>query len=480
MSNVHDPAGSVDPLTLSATALVQQFRSGQRGVVEHAQVVIAQVERWRVLNAFITFDADRFLDEARQLERCGNVGGALYGIPIPIKDSINTAQYPTTGGTPALRTFQPTENAAIITRLRSAGALVLGKTNLHELSYGWTSNNRAFGAVRNPYGLDRIPGGSSGGTAAAVAARLAPIGLAEDTEGSIRVPAALCGLAGFRPSTGRYANEGTLPISPVFDQVGPVATHAEDLLLFDQVAGPDPTAIAPRSLAGVRFAILKEALWSDLHPAVEQATREGLQRLQAAGAILVDAQFPALVALVDAITAPVQSHDVRIALAGYLQHYRAGLGFAEVISAASPDIQATFRHSVFVGSPGFITEARYAQIVRALLPQLRQAFAAFYASTQTDAIVFPTTRITAPQIGAEGPADIGGRCIDFTRALAGNISSGSTAGLPGLVLPVGFDQKGLPISMEFDGPAGSDRRLLALAPALEKALGRLAPPKQLT
>ena len=250
--------------------------------------------------------------------------------------------------------------------------------------------------------------------------------------------------------------------------------------LFDQVAGPDPTAIAPRSLAGVRFAILKEALWSDLHPAVEQATREGLQRLQAAGAILVDAQFPALVALVDAITAPVQSHDVRIALAGYLQHYRAGLGFAEVISAASPDIQATFRHSVFVGSPGFITEARYAQIVRALLPQLRQAFAAFFASTQTDAIVFPTTRITAPQIGAEGPADLGGRCIDFTRALAGNISFGSTAGLPGLVLPVGFDPKGLPISMEFDGPAGSDRRLLALAPALEKALGRLAPPKQLT
>ena len=123
----------------------------------------------------------------------------------------------------------------MVAALTAAGAIVLGKTNLHELSYGWTSNNLAFGAVHNPYDPTRVPGGSSGGTAAAIAARLAPLGVAEDTEGSIRVPAAFCGIAGFRPTTGRYSTQGCVPISPLFDQVGPHARTVADLALFDAV-----------------------------------------------------------------------------------------------------------------------------------------------------------------------------------------------------------------------------------------------------
>ncbi len=470
---------SPDPFQLSATQLAIQLREGHLGIIEHVRAVIERVEAAKALNAFISFDPEKLLAEARKLDQSSprQRQGALFGIPIPIKDSVNTADFPTSGGTKALRNFRPKVDAPVVARLRTAGALVLGKTNLHELSYGWTSNNLAFGAVHNPYALGRIPGGSSGGTAAAVAARLAPFGVAEDTEGSIRVPAALCGLAGFRPSTGRYSTEGAIPISKLFDQIGPVATHAEDLGLFDQLIGPDQTPVVRQSLKGVRIAVAQDPMWIDLHPDVESAARIALAKLEAAGAVLVHADFAELSGLVTPICEPIQNHDVRVTLSSYLKQYGAGIDFDAVVAATSADIRAVFEHDILPGSPGFVEEAQYRDMVDVQLPRLRRAYADFYARTQTQAIVFPTTRITAPRIGDEDSVDIGGRSIDFTRALAGNIAPGSTAGLPGLVLPIGLDPQGLPLSIEFDGPRGSDRFLLGLATELEHVFGRLAPPK---
>lgn len=467
-----------DPLDLSAVERVALLRTRQLGVEEHVRLVIARADRWRDLNAFIAWEPERALEEARRLDRQADRSGALFGLPIPIKDSVNTAEYRTTAGTPALRQFQPRNDAPIVARLRAAGAMVLGKTNLHELSYGWTSNNLAFGPVHNPYDLSRIPGGSSGGSAAAVAARIAPLAVAEDTEGSIRVPAALCGLAGFRPTTGRYPTEGAVPISPLFDQVGPVAVEARDLLLFDEVAATEGHhRIDSAPLSGIRLAVLWDDHWSDLHPEVDAVARRALERLQARGATLVEAKMPELRPLVDAIAEPIQNHDVRVALAQYLQRYGASASFEDVVRAASADIQDTFAHDVLPGSPGFVSEERYRQMVDVDRPRLQRLYAEFFRRTQTDAMVFPTTRVTAPRIGEEDVVDIGGRTVGLTRALAGNISAGSTAGLPGLVLPAGLDRHGLPVALEFDGPAGSDRRLLAYAVALESALGRIAPPR---
>jgi indoleacetamide hydrolase len=472
-------ARAADPFDVSAEELAALFRSKRLGVVEHARQVVDRVERARSLNAFITFDAERFLEDAQRLERSRRRDGLLFGVPVPIKDSINTAQYPTTAGTTALKQFQPAEDAPLVAQLRQQGALVLGKTNLHELSYGWTSNNRAYGAVHNPYDLSRIPGGSSGGTAAAVAARLAPFGVAEDTEGSIRVPAALCGLAGFRPTTGRYTTEGAVPISPLFDQIGPVAAHARDLLLFDRVAGPSRQPIAPATLHGVRLAVVRRDAWTDLHPDVESAAEAALRRLQERGVELVEAEFPDLTAMVEAIAEPIQNRDVRVALTAYLHRYHAPAHFDAVVAAASADIRGVFDRDVLPGSPGFVTDERYREMVTVLRPQLQAAYAAFFARTRADAMVFPTTRVTAPRIGEEDTVDIGGRRIEFTHAVAGNISAGSTAGLPGLVLPIGLDPGGLPISLEFDGPSASDARLLSIAAAVESALGRLPPPRAL-
>src|ERR1700730_5006534 len=188
------------PLTeLSACDAVQSMVRGELTAERYAGALLARCESQHALNAFITLEPERVLEHARacdQQRRSGAKLGPLFGLPIPVKDSVNTKDYPTTGGTPALRHFRPAADAPVVAALRSAGPILPGKTTLHELSYGWTSNNLASGAVRNPYDLKRIPGESSGGTAAAIAARLAPLGVAEDTEGSIRVPAAYCGIAG--------------------------------------------------------------------------------------------------------------------------------------------------------------------------------------------------------------------------------------------------------------------------------------------
>jgi mandelamide amidase len=186
-------------------------------------------------------------------------------------------------------------DAALVSTLRATGAIVLGKTNLHELSAGWTNNNLAFGAARNPYDPTRIPGGSSGGTPVAIAARFAPLGVAEDTEGSIRVPAALCGITGFRPTTGRYDTRGTAPICPLFDQIGPHARSVADLTLFDTVAAgdrhplPDHPAsssgagLEPRPLRGVRLGVPREYFWATLDSEVARVAEAALGRLRAAG-----------------------------------------------------------------------------------------------------------------------------------------------------------------------------------------------------
>ncbi len=181
-------------IELTATAAVRALRQGDIKAEDYASALLARCEAAKSLNAFITLEPTRVLEAARAADRLRESGAPLsplHGLPIPIKDSVNTRDFPTTGGTKALRSFRPREDAPLVRKLVDAGGIVMGKTNIHELSFGWTSNNLEFGAVKNPYDPTRIPGGSSGGTAAAVAARMAPLGVAEDTEGSIRVPAAI-------------------------------------------------------------------------------------------------------------------------------------------------------------------------------------------------------------------------------------------------------------------------------------------------
>jgi Asp-tRNA(Asn)/Glu-tRNA(Gln) amidotransferase A subunit family amidase len=496
---LHTSAGmshAADLTRLSAVDAVRLLRRGDISAESYASALLRQCEAGANLNAFITLRRELVLEAARDCDRRRRSRvplGPLHGLPIPIKDSINTRDLPTTAGTPALRHFQPREDAPLVKRLREAGAIVLGKTNLHELSYGYTSNNHAYGAVHNPYDPSRIPGGSSGGTAASVAFRMAPLGVAEDTEGSIRVPAALCGIGGFRPTTGRYPTIACAPISPLFDQVGPHARTVADLLLFDAaVTGvaraaqpPAPkghTAAARRDprepLKGVRLGVVRRVWFAGLDPEVERITEHALETLRKAGVELIESELPQLPHLIELITDPVQNHDVRPSLTRYLADYQAGITFEQLLAQASPDVRRLIEPAVTPGGHDFVPDTQYQEIVGVHLPKLRAMYRDYFARNRVAAIVFPATILPAPPIGEEDmEVEVRGQRMPLDEAIARNIAPGSSAGLPGLVLPAGLTSGGLPVALEFDGPTGSDRKLLELGLALEAALGRLpAPP----
>ena len=465
---------------LSATDAVERLSKGEVTAERYAAALLDQCQKTRALNAFITLPKELVLEAAHTADRFRSSGaklGPLHGLPIPVKDSVNTKDMPTTGGTPALRNFRPKEDAPLVRKLVTAGAIVLGKTNLHELSWGWTSNNQAFGAVHNPYDIQRIPGGSSGGTATAVAARMAPLGVAEDTEGSIRVPAAMCGIAGFRPTTGRYISTGAVPITPLFDQVGPHARTVLDLVLFDSVMTGDVSPLSATELKRVKLGVARGYWFSDLDPEVERVTNEALHKLQAAGVELVEAEVPELARLVELTSVPIQLHDARPALRRYLEEYQAGVTVDELVARASSDIQKDFRELV-PGGKLFVNEKTYQTAVKVHLPRMKEIYRDYFSRTGVAAIVFPATMIPPAIIGDDVEATIGEKKkISFETAVSRNIAPASTAGLPGLVLPAGMTRAGLPVALEFDGPAGNDRPLLALGLSVERVLGSLPAPR---
>ncbi len=467
---------------LTAADAISAMRSGGLSAEQYAAALLDQCESWAHLNAWITLDRDKVLDAARAADAkraSGAVLGLLHGLPIPVKDSVNTSEYPTTAGTRALQDFQPAEDAELVRRLRAAGAIVMGKTNLHELSYGWSSNNLAFGAVRNPYDTSRIPGGSSGGTSAAIAARMAPIGIAADTQGSIRVPAALCGLYGFRPTQNRYPNGGVAPITALFDQVGPHSRAVNDLVLFDEIITgerfdwpADPMAV----LDGARLGVAREFYFEMLHPDVERISNQSIQKLADAGAIIVEADVPNVRDLVAEITDPVQVYDTLPSFNAYLEASGADVSFDDVVAEVSEDIAGLFAEYVVAGAPMRPTDEAFARLRDERLPIFRQTMADYFADNRLDGMILPCTQMAAPPIGQDTEVELNGRMVPFAGVMGRNIASGSTTGIPGLVIPAGLDGDGLPVSIELDGPAGSDQRMLQLGLAIEQVLGHLPAP----
>ena len=468
-----------DLTELTATEAVGAMQRGDVSAQDYASALLTRCEARKDLNAFRTLQPERVLAaacDADQFRSSGAELGPLHGLPIPVKDSVNTKDYPTSGGTYALRNFVPDEDASLVRKLIRAGAFVLGKTNIHELSFGWTSNNLTFGAVHNPYDVRCIPGGSSGGTAAAVAAGMSPLGIAEDTLGSIRVPAALCGLYGFRPTTGRYPTDGVIPITPLFDQTGPHARAMSDLLLFDEVMTADSTSLVPRPLQGLRLGVPKTYYYDTLDSEVERVTNEALQKLSLAGAVLVEADLPNIESLLSTTTLPIELYHAVPMIKQYLERYSTGITIETLLDQAGADVRALFFEHLLHNQGGRLAEQRFVAARDKYLPLLKHTFEKYFRNNDVAAMIFPTTRITAPRIGQDGEIAVGGKWLDFNTAIAGNIAPGSTAGIPGLVLPTGLADNGLPVSIEIDGAVGTDRQLLGLGLEIEKVLGRIPLP----
>jgi mandelamide amidase len=463
-------------MDLSALTLIDAARALRVGEVSAEAYVTALLERCaahRDLNVFIALDRDAVLTAACAADKrraSGAALGALHGVPLIIKDNLDCVGYATTGGTPALRDNRPKQNAAVVRKLLDAGAIVLGKANMHEMAFGITNNAAAFGPARNPYDPTRIPGGSSGGTAAAVAAHLAPAGIGSDTGGSVRIPASFCGIAGFRPSLGRWPTDGILPISHSRDTAGPMARAVADCVLLDTVVtGAAPQA--PRAIGDIRLGVPRRYFCEPLDAELAGLFDSFLGQLREAGATLIEVDLSGVKVLNERAGMAITGFELRGEIPAYLSAHGLAVGLeALVAQIASPDVRRMFAQRAD------ITEASYRAAVETDRPALRKLYADCFAEHALSALIFPTTPLPAPKIGEDDTTTLNGAPVPTFPTVARNTGPGSVAGLPGVAFPIGLTRAGLPIGVELDGPIDGDRNLLAAALALEALAPRLPPP----
>ena len=470
----------MDLSELSAADAAQLIRENKLDSRALVKALLDQIDAGADLHAFIAIDREGALHAAANADRVRDGGkplGPLHGVPIVVKDNIHVAGLPNTAGTPALRNFIPTAHAPVVKALIDAGAIVLGKNNMHELAFGITNDNAAFGSTRTPYDTRRFPGGSSGGTGAAIAARMAPAGLGSDTGGSVRVPAALNGISGLRPTVGRYSQEGITPISSTRDTAGPMARKVADLVLLDQIITGDHRAVQAADLRSIRLGVPRLPYYSNLDREVARIMDGTLSTLRTAGVQLVEIDMPDLIETANKVSFAVALYEGNVDLAAYLAKYNTGLTVRDVANRiASPDVKGLFDASI-VGEQA-IPEPVYREAVQKDRPKLRQLFADTFAKHRLDALVFPTTPLPAQPIENTIEVMLNGKMLPTFFTFISNTDPGSNAGVPGLSVPMGLTSDGLPVGVALEGPAGSDRQLLAIGLALEQVLPPMPRPKR--
>ena len=446
---------------MSLARLAAALRAGELSPREAVEDCLRRIEAVDPqVNAYITVRAEEALTEADALPRSGE-RGPLWGVPLAVKDVIDVAGTPTTAASRVLTDRLPEEDAHVVARLRRAGAVVVGKLNLHEFAYGALTTSPHFGPARNPWSPDRICGGSSGGNGAAVAAGLAAGTLGTDTAGSIRIPSCYCGATGLRPSTGRVSNRGVVPVAPSFDTVGPIARTAEDCaLLLGAVAGHDPgdpasldAPVPPygdllaegmrRPRVGVVTSLVEGA-----DARVAEAVEGALAELRSLGAELVPVEVPLL------------EHAGTIQQA--MQFPEAAEVHMEWLRTRLADYGADVRARLLVGlfvTPEVHEAGRRAR--EAASHEIRRVF------EQVELLAAPTMPVLPPRIGSE-TVELHGRETLFRLALIPYNSPWSLVGAPVVSVPCGFVD-GLPVGLALVGPRLGEATVLGAAHAFQRA-----------
>ena len=455
------------PARLGIAELARAYSSGQVSPVEVVRHTLKRIARLdRDLNSYLCVTADRALEQARQAEseiRAGRRKSPLHGVPYAAKDLLDTRGIRTTVGSPILADNVPADDAAVIEKLSAAGAILLGKTGLHEWAYGITSSNPHFGPVRNPWNPERIPGGSSGGSAAALAAGLCSFSLGSDTGGSIRIPAALCGIAGLKPTFGRVSRRGAFPLGHTLDTLGPFGLTVQDTALaYQAIAGPDgtdPTTVdkpveLPRfdagpNLEGVAIGVARASYYEGLDPAVDSAVQSALSVLTDLGAQLRE------VALPNIDLANSLHRLILLAEATSVHHRR----LDERGEEFGDDVRALLEQGRLVLASDYLNAQRQ-----------RRRFCREFARTleTVDALVMPAVPIPTARIG-ELEVEVNGRLENVRLATTRNIRALNLTGLPVLSVPCGFHSDGLPVGVQIVGRAFDERRVLEIGHAYETA-----------
>jgi len=461
---------AADLTELSIDEASNLLRSRQVSATEVTRAYLARIERYdRQVNAFITVTRELALARARQCDEeldAGRWRGPLHGIPIALKDNIDTAGIRTTAASALLTERVPGEDAEVYSRLLQAGAVLLGKLNMHEFAYGGTSAITHFGAVHNPWDLDRIPGGSSGGSAAAVASRLCAAALGTDTLASIRQPAAYCGVAGLKPTHGLASIRGIIPVAESLDHVGPLCRSAVDCaLILQAIVGYDPldavsiaaehrryTSASLEPTAALRLGIPGAAFYDDLDPDIAAAVDEALAVLTRLSAGRQD------------VSLPPTANFVPLLAEGYAYH-------AQYL--AKPENHALYDPVTLerLLAAGRVPTADYVAARRELALS-RKAIATVF--DEVDLLVTPTTpRLPELISRAENPADASGAELSVRNTAPFNLY-----GIPTISLPCGFSRSGLPIGLQISGPRLGEIPVLALSHAYQQVTDwhRRSPP----
>lgn len=470
----------------SIRELHQQLLRKQRSATEITQEALATVERLEPkLHSFLHVTAERALAQAQQVDAqiaAGDEIALLAGIPVGIKDNLCTQGIPTTCGSRILQDFRPSYESAVTQKLATAGAVMVGKTNLDEFAMGSSTENSAYQLTANPWDTERVPGGSSGGSAAAVAASECAVALGSDTGGSIRQPASFCGVVGMKPTYGLVSRYGLVAYASSLDQIGPLSRTVEDAaVLLGAIAGHDPrdstslkveipdyTQFLVPDLKGKRIGIIQETLGEGLDPIVAKTVRQALKQFQDLGAevqeiscprfryglptyyIIAPSEASANLARYDGVKYGFRSEGDESLLSMYRHTRAAGFG---------TEVKRRIMIGTYALSAGYY-DAYYlqAQKVRTLIKEdFEKAF------EQVDVLISPTSPTTAFKAG-EKTEDPLSMYLSDLMTIPVNL-----AGLPGLNLPCGFDQQGLPIGLQIIGNVLREDQILQAAYAYEQA-----------
>lgn len=443
--------------------LAQQVRDRRLSPVELTRRALDAAHRQDdLLRAFILIDDEGALARARQLEdelAEGHDRGPLHGIPLGVKDNLYVAGQTTTMGSKIHGDFVPDHTATAVQRLLDAGAVIIGKTNMHEYALGGTTDNPHFGTCRNPWDPDHIPGGSSGGSAVAVATGTVPAALGSDTSGSIRIPAAMCGIPGLKPTYGRISRHGCFPEAWTLDTVGPLAAHVEDLaLLLDVLSGADPhdpstipgaTSTARHlnpSLDGMTLGVAEDFYFHDVDPGTERLVRAAIAQLEDLGARVEPVRVPTLadteyaLTIIDtAETTTVHHHQLRTRAHDY-----------------GDDVRVLLEAGAL---PSAVDYLRAQQVRARIRADLAQTF------THVDGLLGPTMPIRVPHVGQD-TIELNGRQVPVIDNLIRLLGPANLVGLPSLSMPCGLVD-GLPAGLQIITAAGDEQTAVNIAAAYE-------------
>jgi len=485
---------SVDLAELSAKQVVEYIRDGEMSAADYAAHLLERIGVHSRYNVIISIDEQRVLREARSVDSARARGrhlGPLAGLPFVIKDQIDVAGYPTTMGHSMFERYVATHDAAIVSRVLEAGGIVLAKTNCGPMVGGYpgrslsaaTNNNPYYGPARNPYDPTRMSGGSSGGNAVAIAARLAPAGIGEDTGGSIRIPAAFCGIAGFRPSTfsvenvlvgarrKRYPDAGIVPPPGYTETAGPMARSVADVAFIDAVlTGEASTSV---SLDSCRVGIPGERYWGTTvyEPAVRAVTEAVWDTLRSAGVVLVEIDLAEMCSRARAMPFPLGASSD--AFASWLAEH-----VPEITLDALARLPRRLPSSNVASTPAAPRASEPA--AQHLLSDTLREYQRLFTSNSLDALAFPTQMMGAPLINVhedrlDQQVEVDGQWADELALLLSTTLWGAMLGAPSLSVPVGL-AGGLPVGLTLQGIPGDDSRVLALGVAVEKLVGSMTPP----